>query len=93
MATAIERHGDRSSEEKKIDNPPILAEERIQHIHTINNLPDPDAGLSEDERAVQDKELLRKLDFKLIPWLSFLYRMCHSFRLSKSDRKLTTVKQ
>jgi hypothetical protein len=26
--------------------------------------------------AGQDKKLLRKLDFKLIPWLSFLYLIC-----------------
>jgi len=34
---------------------------------------DPDAGLSEHERAAHDKKLLRKLDFKLIPWLTLLY--------------------
>jgi len=34
---------------------------------------DPDAGLSAEERAAVDKKLLRKLDWQLIPWLSFLY--------------------
>ena len=37
--------------------------------------PDPDAHLSEAERAAIDKKLLRKLDLKLIPWLSLLYLM------------------
>jgi hypothetical protein len=30
---------------------------------------DPDAGLTEAERAAIDKKLLRKLDWKLIPWV------------------------
>ena len=34
---------------------------------------DPDAGLSAEERAREDKRLVRMLDMKLIPWLSFLY--------------------
>lgn len=34
---------------------------------------DPDAGLTAEERAAIDKKLLRKLDWQLIPWLSFLY--------------------
>ncbi|KAL2351613.1 retrograde regulation protein 2 [Cryomyces antarcticus] len=35
--------------------------------------PDPDAHLSEAERAALDRALLRRLDWKLIPWLCFLY--------------------
>ncbi|KAL1631980.1 hypothetical protein SLS56_004185 [Neofusicoccum ribis] len=31
-------------------------------------LPDPDAGLSDEERAAIDRKLLWKLDLKLIPW-------------------------
>ena len=34
---------------------------------------DPDAGLSVEERAREEKRLIRMLDMKLIPWLSFLY--------------------
>jgi hypothetical protein len=32
-------------------------------------LPDPDVGLSDEERAELDRKLVRKLDFKLIPWV------------------------
>ncbi|RPA95841.1 MFS general substrate transporter [Choiromyces venosus 120613-1] len=34
---------------------------------------DPDAGLSDAERAAIDKKLVRKLDMRLIPWLCLLY--------------------
>lgn len=46
MASAAETFSDGASEEKKIGH---------DHVedprHTIDNLPDPDAGLSEEERA------------------------------------------
>jgi hypothetical protein len=49
MASAAERLSDGASEEKKIGN-----DDHVEHGgHTIENLPDPDAGLSEEERAVQ----------------------------------------
>jgi hypothetical protein len=47
MASAAERLSDGASEEKKIGNQ--VEDER----HTIDNLPDPDAGLSEEERAIE----------------------------------------
>jgi len=37
---------------------------------------DPDAGLSLEERAAIDRRLVRKLDWRLIPWLTFLYLIC-----------------
>jgi len=49
MASGVERPIDRSSEEEK-----TIGEEHVEtakHVHTIENLPDPDAGLSEEERA------------------------------------------
>jgi hypothetical protein len=53
MASAAEILSDGASEEKKIGHN-HLEDER----HTIENLPDPDAGLSEEERAVQVRRLL-----------------------------------
>ena len=82
MASAVERRSDTASDEKKVGDE-YLENNNIKHIHTIENLPDPDAGLSDEERAAHDKTLLRKLDLKLIPWLSFLYRTSfyqHSYR-------------
>jgi len=49
---------------------------------------DPDAGLSIEERAAIDKKLLRKLDIKLIPWLSFLYLISFLDRTNIGNAKL-----
>lgn len=51
MAAAVERHSDSPvSEEKRIGDE-HLEKNDIVHRHTIENLPDPDAGLSDEERA------------------------------------------
>ncbi|KAF2199437.1 hypothetical protein GQ43DRAFT_398772 [Delitschia confertaspora ATCC 74209] len=39
----------------------------------IDDLPDPDVGKTDEERAALDRALLWKIDFWLIPWLSLLY--------------------
>ena len=49
--------------------------------------PDPDEGRSEEEKAAIDKRLLRKLDWKLIPWLSLLYLMSFLDRQSNQTFK------
>jgi hypothetical protein len=48
MASAIEKPLDRSSEGKTIGSEHVGT---AKHVHTIENLPDPDAGLSQEERA------------------------------------------
>lgn len=107
MASAAERIGDGSSEEKKIGDEHIDNERR----HTIENLPDPDEGLSEEERAAQvrctphprhepeltehsqDRKLLWKLDLKLIPWLSFLYLISFLDRTNIGNAKVDGLQQ
>jgi hypothetical protein len=54
MASAVERTSDGSSEEKKIGH-----DHFEDARHTIENLPDPDAGLSEEERAAHVCQELR----------------------------------
>jgi hypothetical protein len=55
MASAAERFSDGASEEKKIGNE--LGHDHIEDPrHTIENLPDPDAGLSNEERAAHVSE-------------------------------------
>ena len=49
MASAAERLSDNASEEKKIGQ--HLEDDNDHERHTIDNLPDPDAGLSDEERA------------------------------------------
>ncbi|KAI9878340.1 MAG: hypothetical protein M1830_001199, partial [Pleopsidium flavum] len=50
--------------------------------------PDPDAGLSEAEKARVDKKLLLKLDIKLIPWLCLLYLMAFLDRTNIGNARL-----
>ncbi|EQL34268.1 hypothetical protein RJZ56_005603 [Blastomyces dermatitidis] len=49
---------------------------------------DPDAGLSDEERAAIDKKLVRKLDRRLIPWLSFLYLLSFLDRSNIGNAKI-----
>lgn len=52
-----------------------------------DNLVDPDAGLSEQERKVAERRLLWKLDLQLIPWLS-LYLICFLDRTNIGNAKI-----
>ncbi|KAF2405535.1 MFS nicotinic acid transporter-like protein Tna1 [Trichodelitschia bisporula] len=49
---------------------------------------DPDAHLSAEEKAAIDKKLVRKLDLKLIPWLSFLYLISFLDRTNIGNAKI-----
>ncbi|CAA9964615.1 Pantothenate transporter liz1 [Pyrenophora teres f. maculata] len=90
MASAMEPSPvDKASEEKTIGNEKF----ETKHMHTIENLPDPDAGLSEEERAAHDKVLLRKLDWQLIPWLSFLYLISFLDRTNIGNAKVDGLQQ
>jgi hypothetical protein len=44
----------------------------IERSQLLANLPDPDAGKSEEERKAIDKKLMWKVDLWLVPWLSLL---------------------
>ncbi|KAF1984605.1 MFS nicotinic acid transporter-like protein Tna1 [Aulographum hederae CBS 113979] len=50
--------------------------------------PDPDAGLSDAEKAEIDRKLLWKLDLKLIPWLCFLYLISFLDRTNIGNAKI-----
>lgn len=54
-----------SDHEKRIDSKPAA------FVDDVNReVPDPDEGLSEEERKKIDRKLLWKLDRTLIPWAS-----------------------
>ncbi|EOA80718.1 uncharacterized protein SETTUDRAFT_174436 [Exserohilum turcica Et28A] len=90
MAATGEHTLDRLSEEKDIGKEQV---ESTKHINTIENLPDPDAGLSEEERAAEDKKLVRKLDLRLIPWLSFLYLISFLDRTNIGNAKVDGLQE
>ncbi|KXG54257.1 Major facilitator superfamily domain, general substrate transporter [Penicillium griseofulvum] len=49
---------------------------------------DPDAGLSDAERAEIDRKLLWQLDMRLVPWLSLLYLVSFLDRTNIGNAKL-----
>ncbi|KAF2876337.1 major facilitator superfamily domain-containing protein [Massariosphaeria phaeospora] len=65
----------------------------MQHRDPLAGIPDPDAGLSEEERAIQDRKLLWKLDLKLIPWLSFLYLISFLDRTNIGNAKIDGLQE
>ncbi|KAM7198120.1 MFS general substrate transporter [Rhypophila sp. PSN 637] len=63
--------------------PPLKDEFRI------TNLPiDPDANLSDAEKAEIDRKLVRRLDIILIPWLCLLYLMAFLDRTNIGNAKI-----
>ncbi|EPE06875.1 major facilitator superfamily transporter [Ophiostoma piceae UAMH 11346] len=55
----------------------------------VTNLPpDPDAHLSEEERAEIDRKLVWRLDWILIPWLCLLYLMAFLDRTNIGNAKV-----
>ncbi|KAK3382711.1 major facilitator superfamily domain-containing protein [Lasiosphaeria ovina] len=55
--------------------------------------PDPDAHLSEAERADIDRKLLWRLDLKLLPWLCFLYLLAFLDRTNIGNAKIAGLSQ
>ncbi|KJZ77938.1 hypothetical protein HIM_02575 [Hirsutella minnesotensis 3608] len=54
---------------------------------------DPDAGLSDDEKAAIERKLLWKLDLQLIPWLSLLYLVCFLDRTNIGNAKIAHLER
>ncbi|KAL9096115.1 MAG: hypothetical protein Q9165_001638 [Trypethelium subeluteriae] len=73
-----------SYEEKKLG----VEDGRLDSVALDNLPPDPDAHLSEAEKIAIDKKLLRRLDFRLIPWLSFLYLISFLDRTNIGNAKV-----
>ncbi|KAJ5115354.1 hypothetical protein NUU61_001113 [Penicillium alfredii] len=56
-------------------------------------LEDPDAGLSDEEKAKIDRQLLWKLDIRLVPWLSLLYLVSFLDRTNIGNAKIVGLKK
>ncbi|KIW72636.1 hypothetical protein PV04_00816 [Phialophora macrospora] len=63
-----------------------------QPVHVLE-LPDPDEGLSEEERKKIDRALLWKLDLQLIPWLAFLYLISFLDRTNIGNAKIDGLQE
>ncbi|KIW96576.1 uncharacterized protein Z519_01967 [Cladophialophora bantiana CBS 173.52] len=55
--------------------------------------PDPDEGLSEEERKHIDRKLLWKLDIQLIPWLCLLYLISFLDRTNIGNAKIDGLQE
>ncbi|OGM44914.1 MFS transporter [Aspergillus bombycis] len=62
-------------------------------IEQLEVIADPDEGLSEEEKAKIDRRLLRKLDMRLIPWLSLLYLASFLDRTNIGNAKLDGLQE
>ncbi|KAF2708559.1 MFS nicotinic acid transporter-like protein Tna1 [Pleomassaria siparia CBS 279.74] len=85
-----------SALEKGKDSAEHLSDEKTTAIApgtATVDIPDPDAGLSDEERAAHDKTLLWKLDLKLIPWLSFLYLISFLDRTNIGNAKIDGLQE
>ncbi|KAF4126519.1 Major Facilitator Superfamily [Geosmithia morbida] len=57
-------------------------------VSHVQELADPDAGKTPEERAEIERKLLWKLDLRLIPWLSLLYLLCFLDRSNIGNAKV-----
>ncbi|KAL2267383.1 hypothetical protein VTJ83DRAFT_4660 [Remersonia thermophila] len=57
-------------------------------VPTVDELSDPDEGLSEEEKAKIERQLLWKLDLQIIPWLCILYLLAFLDRANIGNAKI-----
>jgi hypothetical protein len=80
---------DSASDEEKhraaAEHVPSRRSSLADHAYTLDELPDPDEGKSEEEKAKIDRALLWKVDKWLIPWLALLYLLSFLDRTNVND--------
>ncbi|KAJ5104194.1 hypothetical protein N7532_004723 [Penicillium argentinense] len=79
--------------EKPLDTSRISDAEDYKTDERLAAFEDPDAGLSEEERAKIDRKLLWKLDLRLVPWLSLLYLVSFLDRTNIGNAKLVGLEK
>ncbi|KAH9880271.1 hypothetical protein IAQ61_000560 [Plenodomus lingam] len=57
----------------------------------VEDLPDPDVGKTDEERAKLDKALVWKMDLWLIPWLSLLYLLSFLDRTNIGNARVANM--
>ena len=87
------KHGDsqnsrRASQVSKISSKIVRRNSNAERTLGLEDLPDPDEGKSEDEKAKIDKALVWKVDKWLIPWLSLLYLLSFLDRTNIGNARL-----
>merc|ERR1712080_77330 len=77
-----------SSDGDIVEKGSIVGKHGGGHAESLNDLDDPDAGKSPEERAALDKQLVRKTDRWLIPWLCLLYLLSFLDRTNIGNARL-----
>lgn len=77
-----------SSDGDIVEKGSIVGKHGGGHAESLNDLEDPDAGKSPEERAALDKQLVRKIDRWLIPWLCLLYLLSFLDRTNIGNARL-----
>ncbi|KAF2265583.1 MFS nicotinic acid transporter-like protein Tna1 [Lojkania enalia] len=93
MASALEKGNDTRSLDRFDDEKFEASAQGEEYHQTLEDMYDPDAGLSEEARAANDRKLLWKLDVKLIPWLSFLYLISFLDRTNIGNAKIDGLQE
>lgn len=75
----------------RTNNISATAAENMTSLSAVIVRPDPDAGLSESERAAVDRKLVRRLDLVLLPWLCFLYLLAFLDRTNIGNAKIDNM--
>ncbi|KIW85132.1 hypothetical protein Z517_00521 [Fonsecaea pedrosoi CBS 271.37] len=68
-------------------------EVHIERYDNVADMPDPDEGKSDAERAEIDRALIRKVDFWLIPWLGLLYLLSFLDRSNVGNARLAGLEK
>ncbi|KAL1901142.1 hypothetical protein Cpir12675_000631 [Ceratocystis pirilliformis] len=67
---------------------PAFSQQEVSAGVIQPDIVDPDAGKSDEERALLDRKLMRKLDWTLMPWLCFLYLISFLDRTNIGNAKV-----
>ncbi|KAL4884448.1 major facilitator superfamily domain-containing protein [Aspergillus karnatakaensis] len=86
-------YGRRLRERSKFAQYSLQVYEETTVERELDQFEDPDAGLSDEERAKIDRALLWKLDLRLVPWLSLLYLISFLDRTNIGNAKLANLQE
>lgn len=68
-------------------------EVQIERSESIQGLPDPDEGKTDEERCAIDRKLMWKVDLWLIPWLCLLYLLSFLDRTNIGNARLAGMEK
>ncbi|EJT72247.1 hypothetical protein GGTG_09113 [Gaeumannomyces tritici R3-111a-1] len=81
--------GNNTSDAESKDIPPRAQSPKRERASSLTDLPpDPDASLTEEQRKQVDRDLVTRLDWRLMPWLCLLYLLAFLDRTNIGNAKI-----